>query len=65
MHGHPKIKLEIKVRGGNTSDDAGLKIRDTNVKNWATNQGSLVLVQSPEAPNTVTRMNKGKDQKIS
>jgi hypothetical protein len=31
--GRLKTKLRMKVRGGNASEEAGLKIRDTDVKN--------------------------------
>jgi hypothetical protein len=32
-HGQLKNKLRMKVRGGNAFEKAGLKIRDTDVKN--------------------------------
>jgi hypothetical protein len=34
--GNPKFKLRMKVCGGNASEDAGLMIRNTDVKTEAT-----------------------------
>jgi hypothetical protein len=31
--GNPKLKLRMKVRGGNVTEDAGLMIRDKDAKN--------------------------------